>query len=261
MAAAFCAAVLMLSVTSCRSSRQLSADNLAGEWNVTTLNGKNIDGANVPFIGIDVDGKRVYGNAGCNRIMGSLELDASGQGKLSFGQVAATRMMCPDMELETAVLDALNVVGGYSLTENGLQLTDGDGNVVITLTRREALAVDLEGEWIINAVNSEPVEKLDVTPFLAFNVAEQRVNGNAGCNLVSGSFTVGDSGMSLKFDDNMISTMMAGPGLETEQKVKDALSRVAKFELNGDRSQLTLLDATGTAVLTLTRNTGAPLSK
>ena len=40
---------------------------------------------------------RVYGCAGCNRIMGAIQVDKDKAGHLSFGQVASTRMLCSDM--------------------------------------------------------------------------------------------------------------------------------------------------------------------
>lgn len=261
---AICAGVLMVTATSCGSSKQVSATDLAGEWNIVTVNGENIDIENTPYLGLDVDGKRVYGNAGCNRVMGGLELDSLNPGKLHFTQVAATRMMCPDMEVENKVLGAMDKVAGYAENEAGLALTDAEGNTVMVLSKREAPAVsvaDLEGEWIIATVKGAPVEKLDKTPFLAFNVAEMRVHGNAGCNIVNGGFSQeeGKAG-SLKFGQ-MMSTMMAGPGMETEQQVLEALNQVVAFGLNEDKSELSLQDEAGTVVLTLTKNSGEKLSE
>lgn len=50
----------------------------------------------------------------------------------------------------------------------------------------------------------------------------------------------------------MISTMMAGPGLEQEGKVLKALNEVASFAVNEDGS-VSLLNAAGDKVLTLVK--------
>lgn len=87
----------------------------------------------MPYIGLDVDGKRIYGNAGCNRMMGGLELDSLKPGVIHFTQVGATRMMCPDMDVETKVLGVLDKVNGYVETPEGIALTDADGKTLMNL--------------------------------------------------------------------------------------------------------------------------------
>ena len=58
----------------------------------------------------------------------------------------------------------------------------------------------------------------------------------------------------------MISTMMAGPGMETEGKVLEAMNKVASFVVNEDGT-LSLMDAGNNEVLLLVRNTGKTLSE
>ena len=60
-------------------------------------------------------------NAGCNRMTGTFEADSLQPGKISFGQVGATRMMCPDMDTENKVLQALNTVKGLYPNRNRTQ--------------------------------------------------------------------------------------------------------------------------------------------
>ena len=206
---------------------------------------------------------RLYGNAGCNRIMGGVELDSINPGKIGFTGVASTRMMCPDMETEQKVLEALNEVAGYQASATGVELTDKDGKVLISLEKREAPAVsvnDINGEWTISKVEGAAVEIADKTPFLSFNVTENTVHGNGGCNIINGSFSQEEgNSSSLKFGQ-MISTMMAGPGMETESKVLAAMNKVASFVMNEDGT-LSLMDASNNEVLLLVKNTGKSLSE
>jgi heat shock protein HslJ len=62
---------------------------------------------------------RVKGSGGCNRIMGSYTLTGK---LLHFGQLAATRMICPDMEGEQALLSTLEKVDGYKISGESMQL-------------------------------------------------------------------------------------------------------------------------------------------
>lgn len=249
-------------MTACGSSKQaVQPVDLTGEWNIVAINGDTVHAANKPFIGLDMADKRVYGNAGCNRMMGTFEIDSLNPGKIQFGQIGTTRMICPDMDTENKVLQTLNNVKGYAGTEEGLVLTDTEGNTLMTLEKRETPAFSAEnlgGEWIVSAIGNEQVGKMEKTPYLAFDFAEKRVHGNAGCNIINGSFSQEEGNAnSLKFSQ-MISTMMACPDMDTERKILDALNKVSSFALNEDDT-VSLLDAEGTPVLTLTRNNGKSL--
>ena len=260
-AAAFAAVLL----SSCGTTTK-SVD-ITGEWNVVSVEGKQVTGN--PYIGFDTENGRLYGNAGCNRIMGDfnyipnvLDLKKSiSIGHIELGNVASTRMMCPYMETEQKVLEALNEVTGFKSSATGVELTDKDGKVLMSLEKREAPAVsvnDINGEWKISKVEGAAVEVADKTPFLSFNVAEKAVHGNGGCNIINGSFSQEDGNpSSLKFGQ-MISTMMAGPGMETERKVLMAMNKVVSFVVN-ENGTLSLMDADGNEVLLLVKSTGDAL--
>ena len=261
---AVCTGALMMAMTGCSSSKNMPKVDLAGEWNIVAVDGEKINASDMPYIGMDVEAKRIYGNAGCNNMMGTLVLDSLKPGVIHFTQVATSRMMCPDMDIENKVIGALNKVNGYAETADGVALTDADGNTVISLEKRQVPEVsvnDLAGEWIISSVNGTELGKQEKTPFLAFNVEEKTVHGNASCNIVNGGFTQeGNKANSLKFSQ-MISTMMACPDMDTEKTILEALNKVASFTLNDDKSSLSLLDEGGTEVMKLTKNTGDKLSE
>lgn len=254
-AAAFAAVLL----SSCGTASK-SVD-ISGEWNVVSVEGKEVTGN--PYIGFDMENGRLYGNAGCNRIMGGVEIDSVNPGHIGLTNIGATRMMCPDMETEQKVLEALNEVAGYKASATGVELTDKDGKVLMSLEKREAPAVsinDINGEWTISKVDGVEIEVADKTPFLSFNVADNAVHGNGGCNIINGSFSQEEgNASSLKFGQ-MISTMMAGPRMETEGKVLEAINKVASFVVNEDGT-LSLMDAGNNEVLLLVRNTGKTLSE
>ena len=254
-AAAFAAVVL----SSCGTTGK-SVD-ISGEWNVVSVKGEQVEGN--PYIGFDLAEGRIYGNAGCNRIMGGVEVDSVNPGKIGFTGVGATRMMCPDMETEQKVLEALNEVAGYQASSAGVELTDKDGNVLMSLEKKEAPAVsvnDINGKWNITKVEGAAVEVADKTPFISFNVAENAVHGNGGCNIINGSFSQEEGNpSSLKFGQ-MISTMMAGPGMETERNVLSAMNKVASFVVNEDET-LSLMDVADNEVLLLVKSEDETVSE
>lgn len=252
ISAAVFAAILMMS---CGSNKNiLTANALDGEWNINSVNGTAVTADKQPYLGINMQEKRLYGNAGCNRIMGGVQADKAGE--LSFGQVASTRMMCPDMATERNVMEALNNVSGYKGTETELILTDKKGSELMNLTKRPTATLEaLKGKWNITQVYGEPIENIEKTekkPFLQFDLDKKAVHGNAGCNIVNGGFTQKDNqAASLSFGQ-MISTMMAGPGMDLERKVLEAINNVKSFMVK-DTNTVILLDENGEEALTLTK--------
>lgn len=100
---AVCTGALMMAMTGCSSSKNMPKVDLAGEWNIVAVDGEKINTSEMPYIGMDVEAKRIYGNAGCNNMMGTLVLDSLKPGVIHFTQVATSRMMCPDMDIENKV--------------------------------------------------------------------------------------------------------------------------------------------------------------
>lgn len=258
------AALAACMMMSCKSSKQVAVVDLSGEWNIVEVDGQKVVADESPYIGLDMASKSLHGNAGCNRLLGSFELDSIHPGGIRFTQVGATRMMCPDMETETKVLAALNKVTGYGETAEGVVLTDAEGNSVLTLVKREVPAVsieDLKGEWIISQVDGTEVNQTENVPFIALNLDEKRMHGNAGCNVINGGFEQ-EAGQpaSLRFTQ-VISTMMLCPDMETEGKILQALNKVRSFAKGQTEGTFVLMDENGAEVMVLLQNVGDPLTK
>lgn len=59
----------------------------------------------LPTFEFNLNEMRFGGHAGCNNLTGKIE--ASGK-KIKFGNIASTKMACPDMQAEQIVVDAIN---------------------------------------------------------------------------------------------------------------------------------------------------------
>lgn len=79
----------------------------------------------------------VYGRTNCNRFFGKYEetkhpsserSPMATTGELHFGNLGATRMMCPDMQYETAFLQMLGQVNLYAIQDGELTLYGGDSD-------------------------------------------------------------------------------------------------------------------------------------
>ena len=111
---------------------------LNGEWKIKEVNGEAITSGmeKQPFIAFDVKKKTIHGNAGCNLINGGFETSTSNAKSISFPGVATTMMACPDMEVESRVLKALNSVQSFGkLAGGGIGLYDADNNLVMVLVK------------------------------------------------------------------------------------------------------------------------------
>ena len=251
----FAAAALACALMSCGTGKNsVAVVDFTGEWNIVEVNGEKVSAENAPFLGFDKDGHRLYGNAGCNRLMGSFELDTLNAGKVKFGQVAATRMMCPDMTTENNVLNAFAQVKGYKKAgKDKVYLCNSSNRPVVVLQKKEAdvkLSV-LNGEWKIKEVNGEAIPSgMEKQPFIAFDVKKKTIHGNAGCNLINGGFETSTSNAKSISFPGVASTMMACPDMETEGKVLKAINEVKSFDvLSG--GGIGLYDANGALVIVL----------
>ncbi|MEO7964820.1 MAG: META domain-containing protein [Gemmatimonadaceae bacterium] len=112
-------------------TRAPSADSavIAGvSWTLVQLDGtaiENARGGKAPTLQINADGGalRASGMAGCNRYSGPVTQDGN---SLRFGPLAATKMACPALQLESKYLAALNAARSFHATSHQLDLIDGN---------------------------------------------------------------------------------------------------------------------------------------
>jgi heat shock protein HslJ len=89
---------------------------LDGEWNIVELNGNKLipEETRQHFI-LDVAGRKLSGNAGCNQIAGAIEADQ--KGSIRFERVVSTRKACLDMRLEDELLKTLDEVARFEVVD------------------------------------------------------------------------------------------------------------------------------------------------
>ena len=192
---------VVAAMSSCASTKNLAqVSDLGGEWNIIEINGTAVvpaPGQSFPYVAFETNTGRVYGNSGCNR---SALSQVKKYTKLADGQLA----LC-----------------GKSLKRPILVLKPRKPDVSVT---------DLGGRWKITQAGGEAIpDGMEKQPFLELNVAEKKVHGNAGCNVINGAFVTDENNASAISFPNLISTMMACPDMEVEGRVTKALSEVKTF--------------------------------
>jgi copper homeostasis protein (lipoprotein) len=106
---------------------------------------------------------------------------------------------------------------------------------------------DLEGSrWVLVRIADKPVVALEgkPEPYIVLQGTTKQIVGHAGCNRLSGGYTIAGDALRL---DEIATTRMACPEIETENAFLNALETVARWKLMDN--QLALLDKSGAQVL------------
>ncbi len=131
---ALLASLLLFGMTACQSYDSQTATRApapelgAYKWELIQLNGQTLPSSGkgtTPHLIFMTSEQRVAGSTGCNRIMGSYTLLDNGSFRL--GQLASTRMACPDMATEAAFLEALNNYDRAQFEQGSFSLLNAAG--------------------------------------------------------------------------------------------------------------------------------------
>lgn len=226
-------AALMALMASCNTTKNMTATELGGRWEITAVNGKTVEmtapDAGIPFIGFDTATGRISGNAGCNSIMGGFTA-VPAEGKISFDKIASTRMMCPDMSFEQSLLQALDKVTGFKNEGSGkMVLLGADGSGLISLRKEntEVAAGELQGTWLIRTLDGKELSPTpEATYSVTFDAAKRSFSCATGCNTLGGTYSAEKS--AFKFDLST-STMMMCPDMTVEDTLKKVLPTVKSY--------------------------------
>ncbi len=93
-------------------------------WKLIELDGKGLtvsdSNRREPHLILKKEGAAVTGSSGCNSFSGTYELTQKG---ITFSQMIATRMACPDMTVEKALLQLFSEVDSYTISSDGKFMT------------------------------------------------------------------------------------------------------------------------------------------
>lgn len=136
----------LLAVAACSSNEPNAAaqgrsdevtHELAGtRWALVQLGDKPVtvsEGGREAYIALNSADGTVVGYAGCNRLSTKYQRNGA---QISFGDVITTRMFCPDMPTETALLLAMKVAAGWRISGSRLELLDSRQGVVARFEAR-----------------------------------------------------------------------------------------------------------------------------
>ena len=130
-------AVAAALIASC-SPKPVEAISLNGSWNIISVDGKVIEGEEMPFIEFDMTTNKVHGNGGCNIFNSSVTLSKTNVSDLTLSPAAATMMACPNMDNESMIFRSLDKIASVKRADNAneMALVDKEGNILMVLKKK-----------------------------------------------------------------------------------------------------------------------------
>ena len=119
--------------------RKHNLNFLNGAWKVTQIQGVDLKSTAETQIVIDLSELKIHGNAGCNVLNGSVELNMDRENGIGFTNMYTTRMTCPDIAIEQSFLLALEQVESCvpGPDNDTAYMRDAAGKTIIVMKRME----------------------------------------------------------------------------------------------------------------------------
>lgn len=240
------AVVSMLSSCSLFQNKQNSlgsnASELNAKWHILSIENKSIDkkvNGKEPVFSFDLAKNEYAAITGCNNLMGGFELKSSN--KIKFSRGVSTMMACDNMEVEQGLSKILPLVTSYKISNDTLSFLDAKKALKAQFKlKKEDKSAQLKGKWELDYIGltEKSINELfsNKKPTLEFNIKEETLVGNGGCNNYSGTYKV--DAHRLKFGA-IASTKMACSYLEGESAYFKNLERISSFSV--DENHLTLI--------------------
>ena len=116
----------------CTAQKETTLEDIAGQWNIETACGQSTaEGENQAFINFGENGE-MTANTSVNSFFGQYTLK---DGKLVLENIGMTRKMGPNMEIETAVTEALNAIATIEVKDSTASVLNEEGKVIMTLKK------------------------------------------------------------------------------------------------------------------------------
>ena len=190
------------------------------KWIITKLDGgdmtdREVNGQEI-FFTLDTATKRISGNSGCNTFIGTYELDGN---KITFSQLASTKMMCPDSKInESQIVNIFDKTTSFIISDEQLIVYNADNEIISEFKKAEMTASIVEKYWKLIKLDGQEVKMTDNQEreiFFTLKSQDNRVTGFAGCNSISGEYTL-QEGNRIRFS-NIATTLKMCPDVAVSE--------------------------------------------
>ena len=247
-------AVIALTIVSCNTTKKsnqnttgdntmISEDITNASWELSKLESASVDqsdtqGDKIHFVLNSTD-STVTGYAGCNLFNGTYSLEKGN--RIKFSKMASTRMACPDAKInENEVLEVFELTDNYTVNGDELMLNVGKRAALATFKKVAADNQIVEKYWKLKTLEGQDIkmaENQEREVYFMLKTDENRVQGFAGCNTMSGEYTLED-GNRIRFS-KMAVTMRACPDVAfNESEFLEVFNLADNYTINGDTLSL-----------------------
>lgn len=208
-------------------------------WELQTLEGKTIsfakEGENKIGFTLEND-NRITGFAGCNTFFGTYKFDAGD--RINFSAIGSTKMACLVGKFNEADLfEVFNLADNYRITGDKLELNVGKRAPLAVFKKVSATSeLITEKYWKLKTLDGKEVKmskNQQKEVYFMLKTDENRVVGFAGCNSISGTYTL-EKGNRIRFSQ-MGTTLMACPDVAfNEAEFLKVFELADNYTINGD---------------------------
>ena len=125
--------------------------------------------------------------------------------------------------------------------------------MMISCSEAKTDAKKLEGKWNVVEGKGEKILK-EGLPYMEFDMAQNKLHGNAGCNMFNTTITLDANDVSSITIAPGAATMMACPDMATEDAIMKAMGDVKAVKAGNSESEMALVDQDGNVLLVLSKN-------
>ena len=125
--------------------------------------------------------------------------------------------------------------------------------MMISCSEAKTDAKKLEGKWNVVEVKGEKILK-EGLPYMEFDMAQNKLHGNAGCNMFNTTITLDANDVSSITIAPGAATMMACPDMATEDAIMKAMGDVKAVKAGNSESEMALVDQDGNVLLVSSKN-------
>lgn len=214
-------------------------------WIPTFIEGSKIKETKA-FIEFGEGEKRLTGNAGCNRLFGSFEIDGK---RLKFSDIGTTKMFCADesvMKNETAFLEVLSKTTAFKKSGNTLKLYNGKRQIakfksanVENSSENKPNSFNLEDKkWILESVKNDALPKVETDAFIVFNREKQSAGGNTSCNVFGAEYETDGKNLKITQGIQTFRACVEDERMNIEKEFMKGLQNTNRYEIRGEKLYL-----------------------
>ncbi len=118
---------------SCCNNDKAAVANVQGEWMIEEAMSKSTQGGDSETVIVFNEDGTVGGNTSINSFSGEYKQEGE---NLTFSNIGLTQAMGESVEIEQAVVEAINNVASIKMTDDKLEILNKDGNTVLVLKKK-----------------------------------------------------------------------------------------------------------------------------